>query len=204
MFLQSTSGPVNQGIHWLSLLSAQGPGRAWLPAFSEFYPRAHLPASPFSLDCLAPHGPLGCREVRMVGGQKAKSQHEAACLDSLPHSTLGSAHISASSHPFLQPWVFRNRSTKVSQYPESPKILHRSSTCHLALFLIPSRAPMGLAARPSLPYITVAGRSSQQCQMLPPPTQGDLPGRAALPLGLGQVPRPRHFKVCRLEEVSLI
>lgn len=55
----------------------------------------------------------------------------------------------------------------------------------MGLLLIPTCALMGLVARPSPPCITVAGRSSQQCQLLPPPTQGDLPGRAALPLEIG-------------------
>lgn len=112
------------------------------------------------------------------------SQHEApAWILSL--IALGSAHISALLHPFYNPGPSEIDPLKSLQDPESPKILHRSSTCHLGIFLTPTWALMGLATRPSPPYITVAGRSSQQCQLLPLPTQGDLPGRAALPLGIG-------------------
>jgi len=125
------------------------------------------------------------------------SQHEApAWILSL--IALGSAHISALLHPFYNPGPSEIDPLKSLQDPESPKILHRSSTCHLGLFLIPTWALMGLTTRPSPPGLL----SSASCSLYPlkETSQAEQP----CPWGLGRGLRPRNFKVCRLEGVSLI
>lgn len=101
-----------------AICSAQGPGRAWLPAFSGSY---HL------LTCLPAPFPWDVWPLMILLADVMLGWYEARGL-------RPSTRQPALSYPFLLPWDLRNRSAKASSVPGEPQDIPQTESLPLAPF----------------------------------------------------------------------